>query len=94
MKLKNLISDEYFRFINIKIFLKLFLALVCAPYYGGRNCELYDGETIREGPMMRHKHWWGSLAMYEGKPTAIGAWNSSKVEQLNEEWIELPDHPR
>ena len=48
---------------------------------------------------MNNTHWFGSLAMYEGKPTAVGGWlgredYSNKVEQLNEEWIDLPDHPR
>ena len=47
---------------------------------------------------MKNTHWYGSLAVYEGKPTAVGGdeWGSysNKVEQLNEEWIDLPDHPR
>ena len=48
---------------------------------------------------MRNRHLYGSLAMYEGKPTSVGAWldygkYTNKVEQLNEEWFDLADHPR
>ena len=94
MNFKNLISDEYFRFKNIKIFFELFLALVCVDWDSERKCEVYDGATTREGPEMINTHYYGSLAMYEGRPTAVGGFRSNKVEQLNEEWILLPDHPR
>ena len=67
-------------------------------YQTGRNCEVFDGSMTKKGTELRHRHYAGSLAMYEGKPTAVGGWGmrfkSNKTEQLNEEWIELADHPR
>ena len=44
---------------------------------------------------MGDRHRYGSLAMYGGKPTAVGGYDGRKAEQLrNKGWFELANAPR
>ena len=76
-----------------------FLALVCAGQGDRSNyCEVFDGAKSEKTAKMKYPHWEGSMAFYDGRPTAVGGWkfpsSLKKVETLDEEWKELTDHPR
>ena len=81
--------DYYFNKIT-------FLAIICFDDDSERKCELFDGFTVSLTFPTTSPHQMGELALYNGRPTAIGGGLAkAAVETLtNSGWIFLQDHPR
>lgn len=69
--------------------------LICFGQKPSKDCESYDGQSVKDANSTTESHNYGALALYNGQPAAIGGADAKgTVEILTDEWKVGQTHPR